>query len=151
MDTRIFVMIVGLTLLAGSTLWAQFQDPEHQGHTTVSSAKEAADDSWVSLTGSIIRRVDGERYLFRDATGEIVVEIDDDDWGQVTASPDTVLRITGEVDRDWWTTEIEVKTIEKVNPSLKPSANRMKKGRLSAAQDKEPSTKKTYWVLRAFH
>ncbi|MDX1412201.1 MAG: NirD/YgiW/YdeI family stress tolerance protein [Nitrospirales bacterium] len=152
MNTRIFVMIVGLTLLVGSTLWAQFQDSGRQGRTTVSAAKEAADDTWVSLTGTIVRRVEGDRYLFRDATGDMIVEIDHDDWGPVTAIPETTLRITGEVDREWFDTEIDVETIEAVNPrSQKPLVKPSKLEQRGAIQGGTPAIEKTNAMWMALH
>lgn len=112
MSKHIIFMTVGFILLSTLTLWAQFQGPGKPGITTVSAAQEAVDDSWVILSGTILRQVGEERYLFQDATGTMVVEIDHEDWGNVTVNPETILRISGEIDREWGTTEIEVKQIE---------------------------------------
>ncbi|MCA9499762.1 MAG: NirD/YgiW/YdeI family stress tolerance protein [Nitrospira sp.] len=112
MSKRILFMTMSLFFLSTLTLWAQFQDPRHAGITTVSVAQEAKDDTWVTLSGSILRQVGEERYLFQDATGTIIVDIDHEDWGKVTANPETTLRISGEIDREWWTTEVEVERVE---------------------------------------
>ncbi len=122
MSRHILFMTVGLFLFSTLTLWAQFQDPRHTGITTVSAAQEAKDDTWVTVSGSILRQVGEERYLFQDATGTIIVEIDHEDWGKVTANPETILRISGEIDREWWTTEVEVERIEVMSASSQGSS-----------------------------
>lgn len=117
MSKHIIFMTVGIFLLSTLTLWAHFQDSRHTGITTVSAAQEAVDDTWVTLRGTILRQVGDERYLFQDATGTVVIEIDHDEWGHVTANPETTLRVSGEIDRDWGTTEIEVERVETENVS----------------------------------
>ena len=42
----------------------------------------------------------------------IVVEIDNKKWGNITANEDTLLRIRGEVDKDFTKTEIDVDSVE---------------------------------------
>ena len=83
----------------------------------MSAAPEAVDDSWISLTGTILRQLGEERYLFQDATGTIMVEIDHEDWRNVSVNPETTVRISGEVDRDWLTTEIDVIRVEVMTAS----------------------------------
>ncbi len=117
MSRHISFMTVGLFFLSTLTLWAQFQGPGRPGMTTASAAQEAVDDSWVTLSGTILRQVGEERYLFQDATGTVIVEIDHEDWGNVTVNPEMILRISGEIDRERGTTEIEVKQMETENIS----------------------------------
>ncbi|MBQ8250908.1 MAG: NirD/YgiW/YdeI family stress tolerance protein [Alphaproteobacteria bacterium] len=70
------------------------------GITTVAEALKAKDDSLVVLTGKIEKETAKEKYLFRDSTGAITVEIDNDDWhGQDVTPADTVV-IHGEVDKE---------------------------------------------------
>jgi len=68
--------------------------------TTVAAARQAADDTAVILEGYITRRINqDDRYEFKDQTGTIIVEIDNDDWpGPV--SDKTKVRLYGEVDKD---------------------------------------------------
>lgn len=117
MSKHIIFMTVGFLLLSTLTLWAQFQGPGKPGITSVSAAQEAVDDAWVTLSGTILRQVGEERYLFQDATGTMIVEIDHEDWRNVPVNPETILRVSGEIDREWGTTEIEVKQIETENVS----------------------------------
>ncbi|MFD1261041.1 YgiW/YdeI family stress tolerance OB fold protein [Entomomonas asaccharolytica] len=82
--------------------------------TTVEQAKQMRDDSKVTLRGNIVKHLGKEKYTFKDNTGEITVEIDDDDWRGVTVGPNDLVEIYGEVDKDWNSVEIDVDTIRKV-------------------------------------
>ncbi|MCI6988439.1 MAG: NirD/YgiW/YdeI family stress tolerance protein [Campylobacter sp.] len=95
--------------VASSMIFAAggFNGPSSQGGfngpgnvTTVKEALSAKDDTKVILVGNITKSLGDENYEFKDATGTIVVEIDDDDWrGQNVGVNDTV-RIIGEVDSE---------------------------------------------------
>ena len=53
------------------------------------------------LEGKIKSHIKSDKYEFVDKNGDvIVVEIDNNKWGNVTANEDTLLRIRGEVDKD---------------------------------------------------
>ena len=83
--------------------------------TTVAKAKSSWDETPVVLTGHIVSRAGGdhEHYLFRDATGEIVVDIDDDLFVGRTVTPETTIRIYGEVDKEVMErTKIDVKRFD---------------------------------------
>ncbi|KAF1069588.1 MAG: Protein YgiW [Pseudomonas citronellolis] len=81
--------------------------------TTVSAAKSAHDDTPAVLEGTITKRLHGDHYEFKDATGSIQVEIDHDEWPQgAEVSATTKVRLTGEVDHDRKGTEIDVDRID---------------------------------------
>ncbi|AUW06429.1 YgiW/YdeI family stress tolerance OB fold protein [Vibrio campbellii] len=102
-----------LALLSGSAL-AAFTGPETAAINTVKAAQNAADDSFVLLTGNIVQALGDETYLFKDETGEIQVEIDNEDWMGQDVSPKDRVAIRGEVDSEWTTTQIDVDTIQKL-------------------------------------
>ncbi len=83
---------------------------------TAVTAADRPNDSNVRLIGHLIEKLGDERYLFRDASGTIVVEIDNDDWNGIQASAETRVEIAGEVDREWRMlqreVEIDVDSIE---------------------------------------
>lgn len=83
--------------------------------TTAAKAKDLKDDSWVKLRGNITERLSDDRYVFRDASGTVNVEIDNKRWNGQTISPQDKVEIQGKVDKDWNEFEIEVKQIVKVN------------------------------------
>ena len=83
-----------------------------QGTTnTVKDALEASDDTPVTLSGRIVNSLGDEKYTFKDATGEIMVEIDDDEWHGVKVTPENTIEIYGEVDKEVFEpTKIDVKS-----------------------------------------
>ncbi|EPB4368941.1 YgiW/YdeI family stress tolerance OB fold protein [Citrobacter freundii] len=83
--------------------------------TTVAVAKTLRDDAWVVLEGNITRQIGHELYEFRDASGTIMVEIDDKYWMGQNATPETRLRIEGEIDRDWNSLEVDAKSVRVLN------------------------------------
>ena len=80
----------------------------------VISVKEALklnDDAKVVLEGKIKSHIKSDKYEFVDKNGDsIVVEIDNNKWGNVTANEDTLLR--GEVDKELTKTKIDVDSVE---------------------------------------
>ena len=83
--------------------------------TTVAQALKMKDDTNAVLRGNIVKKIKHEKYLFKDATGEIVVEIDDDDWGGVTVGPNDTVELIGEIDKDFNKIEFDVDIVKKVN------------------------------------
>lgn len=108
---------LGVSMLAfASVAAAQFTGPKNGTDMTVTveQAKSMNDEAYVTLTGNIVQKVGKEKYLFKDATGSVEVEIDDKDWKGVQVSPQDIVVIQGEVDKGWSSLEIEVDTITKV-------------------------------------
>lgn len=81
---------------------------------TVAQAKKMRDDTPVIVQGNIVQRVGDEKYLFRDGTDSVIVEIDDEDWGGVEVRATDTVKLYGEVDSGLFKTEIEVDKIEKI-------------------------------------
>ena len=68
---------------------------------TIQEALNKRDDTIVVLTGKIVNSLGDEKYLFRDETGEVIIEIDDEDWHGVKVTPEDTLEIVGEVDKEF--------------------------------------------------
>lgn len=79
--------------------------------TTVVEATKLGDDTPVVLVGSIEKSLGDEKYMFKDASGSMTVEIDDDDWNGINATPETVIEISGEVDKEMFDTKIDVNSV----------------------------------------
>lgn len=99
-----FLVLLGVSLaLIGNAqaknLGGGFEGP---GVSTVSvaEASKLPDDTAVTLIGSIEKSLGDEKYLFKDKTGSIVVEIDDDDWRGLTVKPENTIEIRGDVDKE---------------------------------------------------
>ncbi len=81
--------------------------------STVNDARSMRDDARVVLRGHIVRGLGGERYLFQDSTGTITVEIDHKLWQGQYISPEDLVEIQAEVERDMFSLELEVDKITK--------------------------------------
>jgi uncharacterized protein (TIGR00156 family) len=68
---------------------------------TVKEALTMRDDTNVQLKGYIVKAIGDEKYEFRDRTGSITVDIDDDLWHGRKISAKTLVTIIGEVDVDY--------------------------------------------------
>lgn len=82
---------------------------------TVRQVKEMRDDVPVVVQGRILQRMGDDKYLFEDSTGSLTVEIDKEDWRGLTVSPADTVKLYGEVDANWFKTEIDVDYLEKVS------------------------------------
>lgn len=97
---------------------AQFVGPGATGRgatataTTVAEAAEARTDTRVVLEGHIIAHQFDEYYIFKDDTGTITVEIERQAFRRQTVTPDTKVRLHGEVDRGLRGRYIEVDRVE---------------------------------------
>ena len=56
------------------------------------------DDQKVRVQGVLLRKTGDEMYVFSDGTGEIMVEIDDDDFPPQSITEKTKVELVGEVD-----------------------------------------------------
>lgn len=94
---------------AATTAWAQYTGPGAQApasktvaRTVAEVLQDAADDRPVVLTGNLVEQTGRELFLFRDATGEIVVEIDAEDFpAGHPIGPDARVQIEGEIEARW--------------------------------------------------
>lgn len=81
---------------------------------TVKQAEEMKDDSWITVRGQLEKQVGEEDYLFRDETGTMKVEIDHKRWNGLTISPKDRVELTGELDKDFNSIELDVKQVKKL-------------------------------------
>lgn len=87
---------------------------------SVEQAKGMRDDSWIALRGYIVQRLGDDEYLFRDASGDITVEIKDRHWQGQNVGPADLVEISGKLDKDWMNVEVEVKRLVKL-PAIAPA------------------------------
>ncbi|EOR03355.1 NirD/YgiW/YdeI family stress tolerance protein [Acinetobacter sp. ANC 3926] len=111
----------GLMVLTGlsSSAWAGKDDhvlvqEAAKNVVTVSQVAKLADETGVTLTGQISKHLQSDHYEFKDSSGTISVEIDDDIWRQAGLKVGDHVRLVGEVDTHRYKpTDIEVIKIEK--------------------------------------
>lgn len=102
---RFFALAASIAL-TGTAAFAQYQGPAGQGQAAENYAKTTVSailadpkaDAKVMLEGRLINKTDDETYTFKDETGEILVEIDDEDFPNQPVDENTVVTIEGEVD-----------------------------------------------------
>ena len=81
---------------------------------TVAEALKLNDDAYVTIQGNIVKQISEDKYLFKDETGSITVEIDQNKWlGQSVDSKDKV-ELSGEIEKDLTSTKLDVKTVKKI-------------------------------------
>jgi uncharacterized protein (TIGR00156 family) len=103
------------TLFSATAMAAGYTGPSAVVQvTTVVQALSAADDTPVVLQGQIVKRLQDDLYEFKDATGTMPVEIDNEDWPAQAISEQSTVKLTGEVDKDLTSREIDVDVVELV-------------------------------------
>jgi uncharacterized protein (TIGR00156 family) len=127
--TKFLAGIIGIMLVFGNVT-VNAQDVAGSGGftgsgsgstlTTVSEAKNLSNHSPVLLRGNIIRLLDNKRVkqelLFRDNTGEVVLEIEYRVWNGLYINENDTVEIFGYVDRNsrLGFKDIDVQTIKKL-------------------------------------
>ncbi|MBJ9986969.1 NirD/YgiW/YdeI family stress tolerance protein [Acinetobacter sp. S40] len=82
---------------------------------TVQQVAKMKDESGVTLTGQITKHIKSDHYEFKDRSGTISLEIDDDIWRAAGLKVGDHVRVVGEVDTHRYKpTDIEVVKIEKI-------------------------------------
>lgn len=101
--------------------WGQWPDQVTSVQTIM---EEPIDDQKVVLRGRVTEHVKDDKYRFSDDTGQILVDIDDDEWPQGNpVPPDLVVEIYGEVDVDHGKdVKIDVERIVPVPQGASPDA-----------------------------
>lgn len=113
------LLFLGVTLGSSQNAAGQFVSDSTSVHTAA-AVKTMKDNSWFTLEGHIVRQVREEKYVFRDHSGELEVEIDNDKWKGRKVDPNTRVRISGKVEKEWLRSmEVEVKRIELINREIK--------------------------------
>jgi uncharacterized protein (TIGR00156 family) len=105
---------------APATAEAQYVGPAPAAPWPPASVAELlanpVDDQQVILQGRILRQVGNEKYVFSDGTGEVRVDIRRENFAAVQIDETTVIRIVGEVEKDFLkAAEIDVKAFTVVS------------------------------------
>lgn len=83
---------------------------------TVEQVRGMSDNSPVIIQGYILRKNGENSYVFQDTTGTINLEIDEEDWGGMTVSPNDFVEVWGEVDRNGSSMiEVDVSAMKKID------------------------------------
>ena len=81
---------------------------------TVKEAQLLNDDTYVSLRGQITDRLTDDEYTFKDETGTMVVEIDNDKWCSRSFRLNENLELTGEIEKKSNSVKLDVDLIRRI-------------------------------------
>lgn len=116
------LMTVATLLALSTSAFAGYQGNNTQGGytggnvatvTTVAKAKRAYDNTPASISGYIVKQIDEDTFIFKDSTGQIHIDVDDEVWSGLNINAKNKVRIYGEVDKDDGRTQIDVRRISK--------------------------------------
>lgn len=117
MRLAVLTVAIAIAALFSEPAAAQFRGPSVSGsELTVVAAQSARVGSYVVLTGSVVSHLRDDYFLFRDASGDIRVEIANRVWGGREVTPEDTVRVVGEVDRNRsGVTYLWIKSLDVVN------------------------------------
>lgn len=78
----------------------------------VSAVQNMPEDSTVYIQGYLIQNLGNEMYTFQDDSGTITVEIDEDLMDPSATTPNTLVWIAAEVNKDGEVTSLEAEEIQ---------------------------------------
>jgi uncharacterized protein (TIGR00156 family) len=87
----------------------------HADKTSIAEALKRPDDSYVTVEGNIVKKISSDKYLFKDASGSMTVEIDNEKWGNLDVSEKDILELSGEIEREFNSVHLDVDTVKKLN------------------------------------
>ena len=108
------LMIMGVATSIAFAANGGFKDSVSPKKATVSEILKMNNNSYVAVQGNIVKRISDDKYSFKDSTGTIVVEIDDDKWGGVNAGTQDKLELIGEIEKKYNSTELDVDSVRKL-------------------------------------
>lgn len=82
--------------------------------SNISDVLKMNDNSFVKIQGNIIKQISDDKYTFKDSTGSITVEIDNDKWQGLSANTKDKLEIIGEIEKNFNSTKLDAESINKV-------------------------------------
>lgn len=106
------IVFLMLATVMASPVCAGFQQTNPSAVTQIDKVLKMPDDAFVTIEGNIIKQVGNEKYLVQSGKSTIVVEIEDELLMNITVTPKNRVRISGEVDRDFKSIELEASKIE---------------------------------------
>jgi uncharacterized protein (TIGR00156 family) len=101
LDMKHLMIALILSSVPVTAAMAQFTGPSavtSSRHSTVAAVSRARPGSYVTLKGTVVSHQRSNYFLFRDATGDIRVEIDSSVFAGRAVTPETRVRLVGEVD-----------------------------------------------------
>lgn len=113
MKKYLFLSLAAAALIGTSGfVMAQNNMQEQLSVTTVEQIGTMNDETPVMLQGTITQSLGDNMYVFSDSTGNINIEIEEDEWNGNSFSPNMVVTINGEVDKEGNLSQIDVSEVQ---------------------------------------
>ena len=110
---KIFILTLLLSFGISNVFAAGFNGKTNK--SSIAEALKLPDDSYVTIEGSIVKKLSSDKYLFKDLSGSITVEIDNEKWGNIDVSEKDTLELTGEIERKFNSIHLDVDTVKKIS------------------------------------
>ena len=91
-----------------------FQDTTNANLTTVSQAIKMNDNTYLKLQGTLEKQISDDKYIFKDSTGTMTIEIDSDKWAGQVIRPGDKIEISGEVEKKFNSIKVDVDSVKKI-------------------------------------
>lgn len=119
MKKILITALTGFALLGSASVFAKSDavvlQEAAKNMVTIAKAKTLADETPVTLTGSIVKHISGDDFELKDASGTIIIDVDDDFWKPMQLKAGDKVRVMGEVDTHRKKlTDIEVLKIQRI-------------------------------------
>lgn len=111
-----FMPLCGAFAGSGKNMHSNMNNSMNNSHPAVWTVTEVVslpDDTPVVMRGRITKNMGNNIFVFEDASGTIMMEIDEESWNGNTVRVDDVVTVYGNVDKGSNYTEIDVESIVK--------------------------------------
>lgn len=78
---------------------------------SIAEIQKLSDDSYVTMSGYITKRLSDDKYNFSDGKNNITVEIDNKIWQGQTVTPKDKVLLTGKIDKDLTSLKVDIKSL----------------------------------------
>ncbi|SDL50626.1 Predicted protein YdeI with OB-fold, BOF family [Maridesulfovibrio ferrireducens] len=112
---KMSVIFLVLLVIVAAAATAECQDPKSNDVTTVAEARISGADTKAVLHGHFIKKINNNKYVFQDATGEIIVDLGTDKAGSLPANESAEVSLEGRVEQDLIFAGIEAQKISVLN------------------------------------
>jgi len=108
-------LLLFCTVAAGMSFAEHCPLKNNYKKTSVAEALKMNDDERVTIQGNIVSKISNDKYTFKDSTGTMTVDIDNDKWSGIASNTKETLEISGEIEKKLNSTELDVEHVRKVS------------------------------------
>ncbi len=112
MNFKFLSVLAAFGIMFGAVANAGTTDKSDKPISHVSAVQNMPEDTMVYIQGYLTQNLGNEMYTFQDDSGTITVEIDGDLLAPTAATPNTLVWIAAEVNKDGNVTSLEAEEIQ---------------------------------------